>query len=468
MKVETLLTVATNAFRQKFREICPETAPADLSADSFSTLCRVFQAAFTASGSAALKAYLESFEQAQDVVFRDDTLTRFKKVSTKEFLTPFGWISVDRRLYQADSGGECHCPLDEKWAMRGETLTPMVREAVNLASAHNTPEEVELLLQKCALFHPSRTAIQHATSAFGHFWDSHGESILSTARKSEAAPAGAEAIVVSLDGVNILMREEGKKRGRKRNKPKTEGPSEASKTSYQNAMVGSVSLYRAPQEDEEGPVRLQSRYVSRMPEEGFGDFRRALESEVADSLGGFRGKRVLLLDGSRALWNYATTCPLYAGFTHVVDFYHASEYLAKAAEAAFGKATYESQGWYRKWKESLLKEEGAAHRILRAMGYLQRRRKLTGDRKKRLASARKFFKNNLGRMAYAGHYHAGLPVGSGPVEAACKSIVKSRMCRSGMRWTPKGGAAILALRTIVKSNRWEGCWGEYEALKHAA
>ena len=468
MKVETLLNVATNAFRQKFREICPDAVPAVLTADSFSALCRVFQAAFTASGTTALKTYLESFDQSLDVIFKDEALTRFKKVSAKEFLTPFGWISVDRRLFQADSGGECHCPLDEKWAMRGETLTPMVREAVNLASAHNTPSEVELLLQKCALFHPSRTAIQHATSAFGRYWDDHGESILETVRKTEDHPDEAEAIVVSLDGVNVLMREEGKKRGRKRNMPKTEGQSEASKTSYQNAMVGSVSRYRGPKEKEDGPVRLQSRYVSRMPEVGFGAFRGALEAEVVDSLNCFQGKRILLIDGSRALWNYATSCPAYAGFSHMVDFYHASEYLAKAAEAAFGMATYESQGWYRKWKECLLKEDGAAQRILRAMGYLQRSRKLSGERKKRLSSARKFFRNNLGRMAYSKHYRAGLPVGSGPVEVACKSIVKSRMCRSGMRWTPEGGAAILALRTIVKSDRWDKCWGEYEALKHAA
>jgi hypothetical protein len=468
MKVETLLNVAMVAFRQKFREICPTDAATDLSSESFSSLCRILQQAFSTSGTTALKAYLESFDSEREVLFREGILTRFKKVSAKEFLTPFGWVAVDRRLYQSDSGGDCHCPLDEKWAMRGETLTPMVREAVNLASAHNTPEEVELLLHKCALFHPSRTAVQHATKAFGRFWNEHGEAILSESRKTEVQPNEAEALVVSLDGVNVLMREEGKKRGRKRSKPKAMGPSEASKTSYQNAMVGSVSLYRSPKKDEEGPVRLQSRYVSRMPEEGFGAFRKSLEAEVVDTLDGFHGKRILLLDGSRALWNYATTCPTYAGFTHVVDFYHASEYLAKAAEAAFGKATYESQGWYRKWKECLLKEDGAAQRILRAMGYLQRSRKLMGDRKKRLGLARTFFRNNLDKMGYAEQYHAGHPVGSGPVEAACKSIVKSRMCRSGMRWTPKGGAAILALRTLVKSNRWDTCWSEYEALKHAA
>lgn len=468
MKIETLLHDATSAFRQKFQEICPESISAELTPETFSTLCRVLKEVFSACGTQTLKAYLESFEDDRDLIFHEGGRRRFKKVSAKEFLTPFGWVTVNRRLFQSDAGGECHCPLDEKWTMRNETLTPMVREAVDLASAHNTPEEVELLLEKCALFQPSRTAIQNATAAFGAYWEKRGEEILETVRRQEALPE-AEALVVSLDGVNVLMREKGKKRGRKRGKP-TDNPTEESKTSYQNAMVGSVSLYRSPKGKEEGPIRLQSRYVARMPEGGFGEFRKALEAEVSNTscraLSTWR--KVLLLDGSRALWNYAAACPTYAGFDQVVDFYHTSEYLAKAADAAYGEATYNSQGWYRKWKECLLTEPGAVHRILRAIGYLQRSRKLTGEKKKQLRSAQSFFRNNRARMDYAYFHNQGLPVGSGPVEAACKSIVKTRMCRSGMRWTPKGGTAILALRTIVKSNRWNECWYEYESLKRAA
>ena len=85
-----------------------------------------------------------------------------------------------------------------------------------------------------------------------------------------------------------------------------------------------------------------------------------------------------------------------------------------------------------------------------------------------LHSAMRFFRNNLKRMNYAWYHHRNLPVGSGVVEAACKSIVKARMCQSGMRWTREGGETILSLRTVIKSNRWDECWREFQALRLAA
>lgn len=469
MKVETLLNLATATFRQKFREICPEDQLADLTPDSFAHLVGIFKEAFSSCGTTALKAYLESCDEPRDTLTTVEGKVRFKMACEKEYLTPFGWVAVSRRLFQADTGGDCQVPLDEKWGMRGETLTPMVREAVHFASGHNTPEEVETLLQKCALFNPSRTAILHANAAFGTYWKEHGESIVTKVRKKERVPKETRAVVVSLDGVNVLMREKGKKRGRKRRKP-MENPSQETPTSYQNAMVGSVSLYGPPETDEDGPHRISSRYVARMPQEGFADFRDHLEAEVsatAEKLPS-RCHKVLLLDGGRGLWSYVMANPVYKGYLPLLDFYHATEYLAKAAEAAYGCATYDSQGWFRKWKERLLNEKDAAAKAIRAMSYLLQRGKLRGQRRKALLSARRFFRNNLKRMNYAWFHARGLPVGSGVVEAACKSVVKARMCRSGMRWTSEGGQTILSLRTVIKSSRWEDCWTEYQALRLAA
>jgi len=71
-------------------------------------------------------------------------------------------------------------------------------------------------------------------------------------------------------------------------------------------------------------------------------------------------------------------------------------------------------------------------------------------------------------MTYADFRRRGLPIGSGPVEAACKSVVKTRMCRSGMRWSREGGQKILNLRVVVKSDRWDGFWENYMTLKRAA
>ena len=469
MKVETLLNLATTVFRQKLRENCPESSLPDLSPDAFNHLVQSFKLAFSACGTEALKAYLESCDEKSDVLTTSGGPVRFKMVCNKEFLTPFGWVGVERRLYQADAGGVSFVPIDEKWDMRNESLTPLVREVLHFASGQDTPGEVEMLLEKCALFTPSRTAILHANEGFGTFWKIHGETIVAKVREKEIVPSFTKAMVVSLDGVNVLMHEPGKKRGRKKRKP-MDNPSEETPTSYQNAMVGSVSLHRSPEKDEKGPQRLSSRYIAQMPEDGFVEFRSRLEAEVSDTVKKLppRCHRVLLLDGSRALWNYVDGNPQYHRYLKVVDYFHATEYLAKAAEAAYGSATYDSQGWFRKWKERLLTERGAAEKVIRAMGYLLRTSKPKGERRRELLSARRFFRNNVHRMKYSWFNARGLPVGSGVVEAACKSVVKARMCRSGMRWTQGGGQTILSLRSLIKSNRWEECWKECQARRLAA
>ena len=50
---------------------------------------------------------------------------------------------------------------------------------------------------------------------------------------------------------------------------------------------------------------------------------------------------------------------------------------------------------------------------------------------------------------------AGLPIGSGYVEATCKTLVATRMKRSGARWKPRGGQAIMHMRSLAMSTRWE-------------
>ncbi len=72
-----------------------------------------------------------------------------------------------------------------------------------------------------------------------------------------------------------------------------------------------------------------------------------------------------------------------------------------------------------------------------------------------------YFKKHKKFMQYATYAKKGWPIGSGVIEAACKSVVKQRMCRSGQRWSIKGGQAILNLRSIAKSDRWDSFWNEF-------
>ena len=79
--------------------------------------------------------------------------------SSKNYLTPFGVIDVERNVYQSHEGRESLIPLDEKWCMAGEFATCEVRESILWSVAHLTPGETASMLKKCALFHPSPTAI---------------------------------------------------------------------------------------------------------------------------------------------------------------------------------------------------------------------------------------------------------------------------------------------------------------------
>ena len=69
-----------------------------------------------------------------------------------------------------------------------------------------------------------------------------------------------------------------------------------------------------------------------------------------------------------------------------------------------------------------------------------------------------YFRNQRSRMQYWAYRQANLPIGSGVVEAACKTLVSARLKRSGMRWRLAGGQAVLTLRSVIQSGRWERAW----------
>ena len=71
-------------------------------------------------------------------------------------------------------------------------------------------------------------------------------------------------------------------------------------------------------------------------------------------------------------------------------------------------------------------------------------------------------------MTYAAFSRRGIPIGSGPVEAACKSLIRTRLCRRGMRWSRDGGRRVLNFRCYAKSGLWTEFWEAYQQLPRSA
>ncbi len=234
-------------------------------------------------------------------------------------------------------------------------------------------------------------------------------------------------------------------------------------------MVGSVSFYGEVPEGKASPERLASRYAARMPEDRAPTLKAKFELELQETESRLREGvvRIALCDGARGLWTYIDDNPRYDDYEKLVDYHHTSEHLSKAAEALFGKGSPKAQAWYDKYCSKLKGEDGGAGRVLRSLDYYERTTKLSKLRRTALETERTFFTRNEHRMDYAWFRENGWPIGSGPVEAACKSVVKTRLCRSGMRWSRAGGQHILSLRTYAKSNRWDAMWKQYKCIERS-
>jgi hypothetical protein len=231
-------------------------------------------------------------------------------------------------------------------------------------------------------------------------------------------------------------------------------------------MVASISYYGAVPDGHKGPQRLASRYTSHMPEEHALTFKQKFEAELAaaEQHAPPEVAKVLVCDGARAIWNYIEHNERFDDYEKIIDYWHAVEHLSLAAEALFGKGSDRAKAWYNKYAKKLKEEDLGARSVLNSMDYYEATRALSKSRKEALAAQRTFFQRNRAKMTYADFRRRGLPIGSGPVEAACKTLVKTRLCRSGMRWSRKGGQRILDLRTYVKSNRWDPFWKHYNEL----
>ena len=470
MDINIIIESGTQAFKQKFMEICKTSELSTFNSSTVEVLTDAIKQAVASAGLASFKAAIESNEEPAIAIKRDGKTYRYKYTIKRTFLTLFGEVAIDRRIYQHDRGGSSIAPLDERWGMADEFVTLDVQEAVLYSVAHNTPEETVALLKKCALFHPSSTTIKRIANKVGEFYERNKESIRKVVMCQETIPENAHALVCSLDGTNILLNEKGKRQGRPLERPKANlTPTDT--TAYRNAMVGCLSYYAKRMKDEKHPERLVSRYVSRMPEEKAMTFKEDVEFEMQHVLALPQSKdlkKILLMDGQRSLWKYVDGTSLYDGFERLIDFYHTTEHLSKAAEALFGKDSLDAKEWFGKYRENLLENNDAPNAIIRSMYYYRDVLRLTKCRKTALKAELTYFQNNKSKMLYADFLKRGLPIGSGPVEAACKSVVKTRLGRSGMRWSRKGGQNILVFRAYVKSDRWENCWAAFKQLRLAA
>lgn len=466
MNTLSILESIRNTFTQSLADLTP-ALDADVTPGHADKLLRQLTELLRTTVLHAFQQWLQTAERPEPRVQHDGLWYRFKYLRSRTFLTPLGPITLERRLFQTDDSQHSYVPMDAAWGMAGHYAMLPVREAVTSMIGQMTPDGIATVLGKLSLFQIGVTAMRKLASDFGVWLESHPEAVAAV-RAAEAVPAGTTVLAISLDGTNVRLRERGSKPGR----PATgdAGGATLEPTCFKNAMVGTVSWYGPVPAGATTPERLRTAYVAQMPEAGCVAFRSKFEAEVADAARRLDAgtAKVLVIDGASALWHYAESNPTFAGFERILDYFHAAEHVTQAAHALFGKGTAEATAWAAKYRGRMLESDTGGDAVVRAIDYVRRTRKLSAAAKAAVGKERRFFVNNRDRMRYATFRSKGWPIGSGPVEAAGKVLVKQRLGLSGMFWSRGGGQHVLGIRAALKSGRWEGLWAQYTETPLAA
>jgi len=260
-------------------------------------------------------------------------------------------------------------------------------------------------------------------------------------RPAQSGPGEAPIMYVSADGTGVpMVREELKGRRGKH----ADGTAKT-----RQAYLGCV--FAQHQVDDEGhPVRdwESTTYVSSFQSiDRFGPVRRqeALRRGLATA-----GKVVLLIDGASGLENMGRLN--FKDSVQIVDFFHALEHAGKVLDVLIGRDHPDFKKRQRRWAKRLLKDRVEA--LIE-----QTRQECAGRRcEPAVETALGYFVRNVARMQYGTFRTAGYFIGSGVVEAGCKTVIGGRCKQSGMFWSEAGAQNILALRCIHSSRRLDEFW----------
>jgi hypothetical protein len=381
------------------------------------------QQALNEAGMLARQEALKRFDTDGTAILTGAIKWTSKGQEEKVYQSPYGAVPVARHVYQTSAGGKTYCPLDRD-ARIVVSSTPRFARMVSHKVAHNPITVVQQDLEQNHGRHLSRTFIHEISDAVGAIAQAREEDwYYETPRMDHAVVC----VAIGMDGSCMLICDDG----------------------WREAMTGTITLY-----DRAGE-RLHTIYIGAAPEHGKAGFIERMEREIAHIKQLYPEARYLgIADGARCNWEFLERHTQ----VQVLDFWHAAQHLAEVAQAAFPHATVERENWLDERCHDLKHYPGAVGRLLKELEEDLPRR-YPKAALKQIKNTATYFRQHRERMMYADYRVDHLPIGSGVTEAACKILIKHRLCASGMRWKEHGAAIILSLRALVLTDqRWEQFW----------
>jgi len=382
----------------------------------------------------------------------DGRVYRRHEAGTVSYHSLTGPLTVERSTYREVGvrNGPTVVPLELEAGIM-ERVTPAMAQRLVLGHGDGNSRRLWRELMASHRCPPSRSTLQRIATTLGGELAKHGASIEAELREDETLPSGTRIVAIGLDRTTVPMHElleEGAHFVNTRTKPYERTAPAPFEVHYRMAYVGTVAFV-----DADHRVIASVRYGA-SADDGPDDVLRSMMGDLRRARAQRANLPILVVqDAAKEMWSLVTGAlesePSIRTWSEVIDHYHALEHFAGIAAAMDIPCAKEQVD---DWKMALREDDDAVHRIREQVQdeltkpYLPPYRIV-------LEEGIVYLDNNHPRLHYADLRDRGFPIGSGPTEGACKSLITVRCKRSGQRWKPTGLRSVLAARTQLLNER---------------
>lgn len=414
----------------------------------------------------------ERFEQPDGRVLR-----RLPKTRIRPYLSIFGAFELPRAVYGTREKQKIQrVPLDERLQLPDGKFSLVLQDWNQQLAVENTYATVAQTLERILGLRQSVDSLERMSRNMAEPVSDYWDGLEAPPPKEEG-----ELQVLSADGKGVPMRRSASTMPIEGHAPKT-GPKPGGK---KMALIGaSYSVDPHPRTPEEVTDALFQRPGTKTsqadrPPRPLPRHKRLRASLARSESGttepatieifGWLAKEeqerapgslpLVLMDGQISLWEAAAKM-LPKNRVEILDLLHVTPRLWKAAYLFHPKEGPNATRFVRERVLKILR--GNTRSVITGLRRMATVSGLTGRKRKSLERICGYFENNLDRMRYGEYLAAGYPIATGVIEGACRHLVKDRLERAGMQWVEEGAQAILDLRSVHLSGKWE----EFQAYRN--
>ena len=412
------------------------------------------RAALHQAGAAALTELLKfeapAAEQRQ-LPCRCGHHAQYQELRSKPVLTIVGPVRVSRPYYLCAPCGAGQFPVDAELDIENTEFSPGVRRMQALVGQQAPFDHGREQLKVLAGLEVTTKSVERTAEAIGADIAQREQDEIQKALQLDLPAVAGEPIpilYVQMDGtgVPVVKKETVGRQGKTEDQP----------AHTREAKLGCV--FTQTTWDQEGyPIRDPDSTTYTGAIETAEEFGKRIYLEAWKRGGSRALQKVVMGDGAEWIWTLAALH--FPDAMQIVDLYHARQHLWEVARKLFPNDQGKQKTWMKVHQKRLL-DKGKIERLVSAL------RSIASDDPEVAKKIRKeadYFERNAERMRYPEFRRLHLFVGSGVIEAGCKTVIASRFKRSGMFWTVRGANAILALRCSYSNGRFEDYWEERRA-----